>query len=89
VPQKLLRGGAKAHREISQIIQSISWDDLRLLLATGEQSSFRKAAKILKLNSATIVRRIERLEHAIGCRLFVRHTDGVTPTCSANGSGDI
>ena len=80
VPQNLLRGGAKAHREISEIIQSISWDDLRLLLATGEQSSFRKAAKILKINSATIVRRIERLEHAIGCRLFVRHTDGVTPT---------
>lgn len=29
---------------------------------------------------ATIVRRIERLEQVIGCRLFVRHTDGVSVT---------
>jgi DNA-binding transcriptional LysR family regulator len=34
----------------------------------------------LKINSATIVRRIERLEQVIGCRLFVRHTEGASVT---------
>lgn len=68
------------HRDVPDVLRSISWDDLRIFLASAEQSSFRKAAKILKINSATIVRRIERLEQVIGCRLFIRHTDGVSVT---------
>jgi DNA-binding transcriptional LysR family regulator len=80
VAQNLLRGGAKTHREVPEILRSVSSDDLRVFLSCAEQSSFRKAAKILKINSATIVRRIERLEQVIGCRLFVRHTDGVSVT---------
>lgn len=78
--QHSVRGAAKAHREVSEILRSVSWDDLRVFLVSAEQRSFRKAAKILKINSATIVRRIDRLELVIGCRLFVRHTDGVSVT---------
>ena len=69
----LRRGGAKMHRDVADILRTLSWDDLRVFLACAEQSSFRKAAKLLKINSATIVRRIERLEQVIGYRLFVRH----------------
>ena len=58
---------------MSQNMPTLSWDDLRVFLACAEQSSFRKAAKLLKIDSATIVRRIERLEQVIGYRLFVRH----------------
>ncbi|MGH6801695.1 MAG: LysR family transcriptional regulator, partial [Methylocella sp.] len=71
---------SKVHRELPEIVRSVSWDDLRVFLTSAEQSSFRKAAKIMKINSATIVRRIERLEEVMGCRLFVRHTDGVSVT---------
>ena len=78
--QNLRRGGAKVHREAPEILRSVSWDDLRIFLTCAEHSSFRKAAKILKINSATIVRRVERLEQVIGCRLFIRHTDGVSVT---------
>ena len=78
--QNLLRGGAKTRREVPENLRSVSWDDLRVFLSCAEQGSFRKAAKILNINSATIVRRIERLEQVIGCRLFVRHTDGVSVT---------
>jgi DNA-binding transcriptional LysR family regulator len=78
--QNLRRGGAKVQREIPEILRSVSWDDLRIFLTCTEQSSFRKSAKILKISTATIVRRIERLERAIGCRLLVRHTDGVLLT---------
>ena len=74
----LRRGGAKMHRDVPDILRTLSWDDLRVFLACAEQSSFRKAAKLLKINSATIVRRIERLEQVIGYRLFVRHLDGVS-----------
>jgi DNA-binding transcriptional LysR family regulator len=80
VSQNSPRGGAKTHRNVPEVIRSVSWDDLRLFLNCAEQSSFRKAAKLLKINSATIIRRIERLEVVIGCRLFVRHTDGVSVT---------
>ena len=80
MPQNLTRGDAKSHHEISEVLRYVSWDDLRLFLTTAEQSSFRKAAKILKINPATLVRRIERLEYAMGSRLFVRNTDGVSVT---------
>jgi len=80
VAHNLRRGGAKMHRDVPDILRTLSWDDLRVFLACAEQSSFRKAAKLLKINSATIVRRIERLEQVIGYRLFVRHTDGVSVT---------
>jgi DNA-binding transcriptional LysR family regulator len=80
VAHNLLRGGAKMHRDLPDILRTLSWDDLRIFLTCAEQSSFRKAAKLLKINSATIVRRIERLEQVIGYRLFVRHTDGVSVT---------
>jgi hypothetical protein len=78
VAHNLRRGGAKMHRDVPDILRTLSWDDLRVFLACAEQSSFRKAAKLLKINSATIVRRIERLEQVIGYRLFVRHPDGVS-----------
>jgi len=75
-----VKGGAKAQRDITEILHSVMWDDLRIFLSCAENSSFRKAAKILKINSATIVRRVDRLEQIMGTRLFVRHTDGVSMT---------
>ncbi len=68
------------HRERASPLGQISWDDLRFFLVCAESGSFRKAGKILKVDSATIVRRITRLEGAIGLRLFNRLTDGVTLT---------
>jgi DNA-binding transcriptional LysR family regulator len=82
--ENLLRGGAKVHREVPEILRDVSWDDLRIFLTCAEHRSFRKAANLLKINSATIVRRIERLEQVIGCRLFVRHTDGVSVTAEGH-----
>jgi DNA-binding transcriptional LysR family regulator len=79
-----LRGGAKVQREVPEILRAVSWDDLRIFLTCAEHRSFRKAANLLKINSATIVRRVERLEQVIGCRLFVRHTDGVSVTAEGH-----
>jgi DNA-binding transcriptional LysR family regulator len=68
------------HRERASPLSQLAWDDLRFFLVCAESGSFRKAGKLLKVDSATIVRRITRLEAAIGLRLFNRLTDGVTLT---------
>lgn len=57
-----------------------SWDDIRVFLGCATQASFRKAASQLHVSSSTVVRRIERLEHALGVRLFNRLPEGVSLT---------
>lgn len=49
-------------------------------MACAERESFRQAANDLRLNSSTVVRRIERLESALKSRLFDRLPDGVALT---------
>jgi DNA-binding transcriptional LysR family regulator len=68
------------HRERASPLGQLSWDDLKFFLVCAESGSFRKAGRLLKVDSATIVRRITRLEATIGLRLFNRLTDGVTLT---------
>lgn len=68
------RGGA---------LGQLAWDDLKFFLVCAESGSFRRAGKLLRVNSATIVRKIGRLEAVVGMRLFNRSTDGVTLTDDA------
>ena len=70
--------------EIVEATRSISWDDLRLFLACADSGSLRRAGKRLAIDSATVVRRIDRLETAIGQRLFNRLNAGVTLTDDGN-----
>ena len=65
-------------------LSQLSWDDLRIFLACVESRSFRQAADVLKVSSSTIVRRVQRLEHALGIRLFNRLPEGVVPTEEAH-----
>jgi DNA-binding transcriptional LysR family regulator len=53
------------------------WDDLHAFLACAEHRSFRRAAEILGLTNTTLMRRMDRLEHQLGAKLFVRHTAGL------------
>ncbi|RXH11875.1 LysR family transcriptional regulator [Bradyrhizobium guangzhouense] len=55
-----------------------SWDDLKLFLACAKFKSFRNAAEELGLTSTTLMRRIDRLEESIGCKLFLRDQSGLT-----------
>jgi DNA-binding transcriptional LysR family regulator len=64
-----------------------SWDDLRSFLACARYKSFRNAAEELGLTSTTLMRRIDRLEDSIGCRLFLRDQSGLT--LSAEGAAMI
>lgn len=57
-----------------------NWDDLRTFLACADASSFRQAAERLGVRSSTVVRRVDRLETALGLVLFSRQANGVRLT---------
>jgi DNA-binding transcriptional LysR family regulator len=75
--QLLHRGGAVTQHRTDEILDA-SWDDLRSFLACAKYKSFRNAAEELGLTSTTLMRRIDRLEECIGCRLFLRDQSGLT-----------
>jgi len=75
------RAAATVHRPVgTNILERISWDDLRLFNAVARTSSFRKAATAIRTSSSTVTRRMERLEQTLGFRLFDRLPDGVALT---------
>lgn len=58
----------------------MDWDDLRLFLAVARAESLSGAGKHLRLDPATIGRRIARLEQALGARLFAKSPQGYALT---------
>jgi DNA-binding transcriptional LysR family regulator len=58
----------------------MDWDDLRIFLAVARSDSLSGAGKRLKIDPATVGRRIARLEDTIGARLFVKSPQGYALT---------
>jgi DNA-binding transcriptional LysR family regulator len=56
------------------------WDDLRVFLAVAQAGSFTEAARQLGTVQSTVGRRIEKLEHRLGSKLFLRHRSGMKLT---------
>lgn len=54
----------------------LDWEDLRFALALARHGSLSAAARALRVNHATVSRRIERLQGAIGQLLFDRRKEG-------------
>lgn len=79
-PKTLSSPVAKTQRSGASEFLAVSWDDLRFFLNCADLGSFRKAAKELGVDSATMVRRISRLEDLMGHRLFLRATGGLELT---------
>ena len=52
------------------------WDDLKIFLAVAREESLSGAGRVLKLDPATVGRRIARLEAALGAPLFVKSPQG-------------
>lgn len=57
-----------------------NWDDLRVFLALAREGSLTGAARRLGAGVATVSRRIERFEAALGVPLFLRHQSGYSLT---------
>ena len=58
----------------------MDWDDLRVFLAVARGESLSAAAKPLKIDPATVGRRIARLEEAMAARLFTKSPQGYALT---------
>ncbi len=54
----------------------MNWDDLRVFLATARAESLTAAKAALRLDPATIARRIARLEDVAGAPLFLKSPQG-------------
>lgn len=50
----------------------MDWDDLRIFLAVARDESLSRAGRRLKIDPATVGRRIARLEEDLGARLFAK-----------------
>lgn len=57
-----------------------SWDDMRVFLAVARAESLSRAAPTLRMDAATVGRRIARLEAGIGAALFVKSPQGYALT---------
>lgn len=56
------------------------WDDLKVFLAVARAESLSSAGRVLKLDPATVGRRVARLEAAFGAPLFAKSPTGYALT---------
>src|ERR1700757_3234984 len=78
MPQHLHRGAAPTqHRKFDDSLNA-SWEDLRAFLLCARHQSFRTAAEALGLTGTTLMRKIDRLEEELGCKLFLRDQSGLS-----------
>jgi DNA-binding transcriptional LysR family regulator len=81
MPKLSQRGAANSQQPAPRPRKNaLRWDDLRVLLACANTGTFRGAARDLGIDSATVARRIERLERDLGTRLFHRVPEGIVIT---------
>ncbi len=57
-----------------------NWDDMRVFLAVARAESLTGAAPVLKMDPATLGRRVARLERSLGAALFVKSPQGYALT---------
>jgi len=60
--------------------EMFQWDDLRVFLALGALGTQKAAARSLKVDQATVGRRIKDLERQLGTKLFDKRSDGFVLT---------
>lgn len=60
--------------------ENLRWDDLRVFFHVAEAASLTAAAKTLRMDPATLSRRITRLEEDMNARLFVKSPQGYALT---------
>ncbi|MEM8773541.1 MAG: LysR family transcriptional regulator [Pseudomonadota bacterium] len=58
----------------------MDWTDIRSAYKVAKHENLAAAADELGVHRATLIRRIDSVETALGVRLFIRHKHGYTPT---------
>lgn len=64
-------------------MQRLNWDNLRYVLMVANKGSISAAARELGVNRSTVLRRIERFQQDLNCRIFDRSSDGYALTPEA------
>ncbi len=63
----------------------MNWDDLKVFLTVAQTQNVTRAGAALKMNAATVGRRIARLEEALGAQLFAKSPSGYHLTTRGQG----
>ncbi len=63
-------------------MQEPNWDDLRVVIALLREGSAAGAGRRLQLNETTVMRRLDRVEAALGARLIDRRRGAYSPTAA-------
>jgi len=63
---------------------ALDWDDLKFFLAVAQAKSVAAAAKSLKVNHSTVIRRLDNMEARLDLTLFVRGKSGYGLTEAGN-----
>ena len=66
----------------------LNWDDLKVFLSVARLESLSNAGRVLKMDPATVGRRINRLEEKLAARLFVKTPQGYAITEAGQGLVD-
>jgi len=64
-------------------MHQLNWEHLRYLLAVSSEGSIAAAARKLKVNRSTVLRRINQFQDEVQCTLFVRSDSGYSLTPEA------
>ncbi len=70
-------------RYSAAIMQQVNWDNLRYVLMVAEKGSIAAAARELGVNRTTVLRRINRFQDNLNCRIFERGDSGYILTPEA------
>ncbi len=70
-------------------LENVSWDDIALVAAIAEYGSLRQAAKSFGVNASTLVRRIEKLEAALGTMILDRLPQGFQMNEAGQAIADV
>lgn len=64
------------------MMQTVDWDDFRLVKMIAEHRGLGPAAELMKLNHSTVFRKLNTLEERLGTRVFERSRAGYTLTAA-------
>jgi DNA-binding transcriptional LysR family regulator len=64
-------------------MQHLNWDNLRYVLMVANKGSISAAARELEVNRTTVLRRINRFQEDLNCRIFERGESGYVLTPEA------
>nr|WP_132457965.1 LysR family transcriptional regulator [Paraburkholderia sp. BL8N3] len=67
----------------------LDWQDMRMFLALGRYRSLSAAARALRVNHATVARRIQSLEDSLGEKLVERRPDGYVLTPAGESTLEV